>query len=657
MNGSRVCVLLVDDDEDDYVMTRDVLSEIEGQRFDLEWVATYEAALEAIETHRPDVCLVDYHLGAHNGLDLMREVLADGSTTPMILLTGQGGHEVDVEAMKSGAADYLVKGQIEAPLLGRSIRYALKRAQDLEALRESERFLQSSLDALSAYIAILDESGMIIAVNAAWQGFREGNPLIGAIHDLRINYLEVCESGFGERGREIAAGIREVIADQREAFYLEYPCECAGEPQWFVARVTRFTNKGVPMVVVAHDDITELKRTEEALQESEEQLRQSQKMEAIGRLAGGIAHDFNNLLVPITGYSDLLLLRLAEDDPMHRHAEQIKKSAERAATLTHQFLAFSRKQVLQPRVLNLNAVVTDMDKMLKRLIREDIEWVTLLDPDIGRVKADPGQIEQVIMNLTVNACDAMPEGGKLTIETANVELDERTAERHVGVQPGPYVMLVLSDTGCGMDEETRSQIFEPFFTTKDKSKGTGLGLSTVYGIVKQSGGGIWVYSELEKGSAFKVYLPRVQEVIESLGSGVSDTSLQQGSEVVLVVEDEPGVRELICEILSHNGYRILEACDGEHALRASRQHDGTIHLMVTDVVMPGMSGPELADRMRSERSDMKVLFMSGYTDKAIVHHGILDPGVLFLQKPFSPHALTRKLREVLDTPRQAERGS
>ena len=657
MNESRVCVLLVDDDEDDYVMTRDVLSEIEGQRYDLEWVATYEAALEAIETHRPDVCLVDYHLGAHNGLDLMREVLAGGSTTPIILLTGQGGHEVDVEAMKAGAADYLIKGQIEAPLLGRSIRYALKRAQDLEALQESKRFLQSTLDALSAYIAILDDSGTIMAVNAAWQGFREGNSLIGAIHDLGIHYLEVCESGCGERGGEIAAGIREVIADQRESFYLEYPCECPGQAQWFVVRVTRFTNKGVSMVVVAHDDITELKQTEEALQESEEQLRQSQKMEAIGRLAGGIAHDFNNLLVPITGYSDLLLLRLGDDDPMRRHAEQIKKSAERAATLTQQFLAFSRKQVLQPRVLNLNAVVTDMDKMLKRLIREDIEWVTLLDPDIGRVKADPGQIEQVIMNLTVNACDAMPEGGKLTIETANVELDERAAERYVGIHSGPYVMLALSDTGWGMDEETRSQIFEPFFTTKDKSKGTGLGLSTVYGIVKQSGGGICVYSELERGSTFKIYLPGVQEAMESLGSEEADINLQQGSEVILVVEDEPGVRELVCEILSHNGYRILEGCDGEHALRASKEHDGPIHLMVTDVVMPGMSGPELADRLMSQRPDMKVLFMSGYTDKAIVHHGVLDPGVLFLQKPFSPHVLTRKLREVLDAPRQVLQGS
>lgn len=657
MDGRRLRVLLVDDDEDDYIITRDLLSEIEVERFDLDWVAAYEDALKAIGRYQHDVYLVDYRLGERNGLDLLREVLGNGCKAPMILLTGQGDRDVDVEAMKVGAADYLVKGQIEAPLLERSIRYALRRAQTLEALQVSQRFLQSTLDALSAYIAILDDTGKIMAVNAAWRCFGEGHPLIGGTHDVGVNYLELCESipDGAEKAREMVRGIREVMAHQRDAFYLEYSWDAPNEKRWFIVRGTRFDSLGSARVVVAHEDITELKRTEEALRQSEEQLRQSQKMEAIGKLAGGVAHDFNNLLMPIMGYSDLLLSHLVPGHALRRYAEQIKKVAKRAASLTHQLLAFSRKQVLQLEVLDLNAVVADMNKMLRRLIGEDIDLITIPDPGLGRIKADPGQIEQVIMNLAVNARDAMPRGGQLTIETANVELDEIYAQRHVGVQPGPYVMLAMSDTGCGMDEETRSRVFEPFFTTKAEGQGTGLGLSTVYGIVRQSGGHIWVYSEPGRGATFKIYLPRIEEAVESSKpSAAKPRLLPQGSETVLVVEDEQDVRALICETLENDGYRILEACDGDEALLVSGQHPGPLHLMVTDVVMPGMSGRTLADCLIALRPGMKVLYMSGYTDNAIVRHGV-KPGMVFLQKPFTADVLLRKVREILDA-RQGEQG-
>jgi len=380
----------------------------------------------------------------------------------------------------------------------------------------------------------------------------------------------------------------------------------------------------------------------------EVQLRQSQKVEAVGRLAGGIAHDFNNLLTAIIGYSDILLHDLGANNPLKADVIEIKKAGQRAATLTSQLLAFSRKQVLQPRVLDLNEVVADMDKMLRRLIGEDIELVTHFGPELGRVKADPGGLEQVLMNLTVNARDAMPQGGNLTIETSNAELDDAYARKHIAVVPGSYVMLAVSDNGCGMDAETQSHLFEPFFTTKELGKGTGLGLSTVYGIVKQSGGYIWVDSEPGTGTTFKIYLPRVSETKETEAFIQEKTEMLTGSETVLVVEDESTVRNLVRSLLQRSGYTVLEATHGEEALRTVVRQEGTIHLMVTDVVLPHMSGRQLAERLATIRPNVRVLYISGYTDNAIVKHGVLDPEIAFLQKPFTPEALLRKVRDVLD---------
>ena len=380
----------------------------------------------------------------------------------------------------------------------------------------------------------------------------------------------------------------------------------------------------------------------------EQQLRQAQKMEAVGRLAGGIAHDFNNILTAITGHADLLLEDLGHHDPRRADVDEIRRSAERAAGLTRQLLAFSRQQVLQPKVVDLNALVLDMDKLLRRLIGEDVELATVLDPTLGRVTADPGQLEQVIVNLAVNARDAMPQGGKLTLETRNIDLDSSYTLEHSLVKPGPYVQLTVSDSGIGMDEETQAHAFEPFFTTKPRGQGTGLGLAMVYGTVKQSGGFIWVYSEPGRGATFKIYLPRVDAPVESAAPPAPVERPPRGSETVLLAEDEPAVRAIARQALERQGYTVLAAPSGADALALAAQHGATIHLLLTDVVMPGMSGRDLADRLTAQRPGIRVLYISGYTDNAIVRHGMLEPGLAYLQKPFRPDALVRKVREVLD---------
>ncbi|HEY6801997.1 MAG TPA: response regulator [Pyrinomonadaceae bacterium] len=384
--------------------------------------------------------------------------------------------------------------------------------------------------------------------------------------------------------------------------------------------------------------------TERALLES--QLRQSQKLEAVGMLAGGIAHDFNNLLTVIGGYCELSLSRLNERDPLYRNLSEVSKAATRAGVLTRQLLAFSRKQVLQPRVIDLNSVVVEMEKLLRRLIGENIEFHARFGEGLGRVKADPGQIEQVIMNLAINSRDAMPISGKLLIETANVALDEEHIKRHAAVEPGNYVMLAVSDTGCGMDKETQGRIFEPFFTTKEQGKGTGLGLATVYGIVTQSGGSIWVYSEVNKGTTFKIYLPRVDEPVERPAPRPLKESLQ-GTETIILAEDEEMVRELAHEVLTAYGYKVLVAANGGAALLICEQYEDPVDLLITDVVMPEMSGLELATRLKTLKPNLRVLYMSGYTDNAVVLQGVKE-GENFIQKPFTPIALGERVRTVLD---------
>lgn len=376
-------------------------------------------------------------------------------------------------------------------------------------------------------------------------------------------------------------------------------------------------------------------------------MQQAQKMEVVGRLAGGVAHDFNNLLTAILGYSEILLANLEVQDPTHQDAMEIKKAGEQAALLTRQLLAFSRRQVLQPKSLQLNLVVENLAKMLKRLLGEDIGLEIISGPDLGRVMVDPGQIEQVILNLTVNARDAMPQGGKLTIRTANVTLDEAYTQNHAEVRPGRYVLLAVTDTGCGMDAATRCHIFEPFFTTKEMGQGTGLGLSMVYGIVHQSNGHIWVYSEPGQGSTFKIYLPRVAAATESAFPGRVAEATPQGHETILLVEDDDGVRQIAGRILRRNGYQVLEAQEGGQALQICGEHRGDIHLVLTDLVMPGINGRDLVLRLASLRPGIKVVFMSGYAEDYIFDQDGLDVGLGFIQKPFEAQVLTRKIWEHL----------
>ena len=398
-------------------------------------------------------------------------------------------------------------------------------------------------------------------------------------------------------------------------------------------------DEGDPALEIIAEDVTERRALED-------QFRQAQKMEAVGRLAGGVAHDFNNLLMVVSGYTEVLLEQLRKDDPLLAKVQAIQQAADRATTLTRQLLAFSRKQLLELKVVDVNAIVADMERLLRPLIGENIDLTTKLASNVGHTRADAGQLEQVIMNLVVNAKDAMPTGGRILIQTSEEELDAVRRE-HSLIQPGSYILLSVSDTGAGMDKETQSRIFEPFFTTKEKGKGTGLGLSTVYGIVKQTGGYIFAHSELGSGSTFRIYLPKVADPPGQPGLVKHTQAPSGGSETVLLVEDEDSVRELVRETLQSKGYTVMEACDGINGMKVAETHDGKIDILITDVVMPGMSGRELAQRVSASRPTIKVLYLSGYTEDAIIHEGVLDPGTAFLQKPFTLQALARKVRDVL----------
>lgn len=513
--------------------------------------------------------------------------------------------------------------------VGGQIALAIERKRAETALRESEARLRVLVEQLPAVLWTTDtELRFTSSVGAGLS--RLGLKPQEVVGKSLYEYFQTDDRSF----MPIAAH-RRALAGESVTFHVEWGSgsyACHAEP-------LKDENGVVFGVISMALDITDRKQLEA-------QLRQAQKMEAVGRLAGGIAHDFNNLLMVIQGYTELLLDRLGGEHPLRRNAEQIHDASQRAAGLTRQLLAFSRKQMLDPQILNVQEVVSDMEKILRRLIGEDIELATKNVLDLWSVRADRSQVEQVILNLAVNSRDAMPNGGKLTIETTNVELDN-TYSRHAVVEPGEYVMLAVSDTGTGMDAATQAHVFEPFFTTKEKGKGTGLGLATVYGIVKQSGGYIWVYSEVGKGATFKVYLPRVTgEEHQSQKKVVKET--KRGSETILLVEDEKGVRDLAKEYLSQEGYEVLEAQNAEDALKAARQHSGEIQLLFTDVVMAGMSGRQLAEEMQKLRPDIRVLYMSGYTDEAIVHHGLLGRGMVLLQKPFTLNSLAMKVRETLD---------
>ncbi len=589
-----------------------------------------------------DVILADYQLPMYDGVSALRLAQELCPDVPFIFVSGTMGEDAVIEGLTEGATDYVLKQRLSR--LASAIPRALHEAENRrereraeEALRQRNRDMErltTAIEQAAETVIITDPDGNIVYVNPAFE---------------RITGY-TCVEAMGQNPRILKSGRQDLT------FYQNlWSIICAGQV-WS----GRFINKKkdgslyteeatispvkdedgaiVNYVAVKHDVTHEL--------QLEEQYRQAQKMQAIGQLTAGIAHDFNNLLTAINGFAELARRGLAADHPLQDSLGRILYAGQRAAKLISQLMVFSRKQVMEPQVLNLNAVVADMDKMLRRIIGEHITLKTTLASDLGLVKVDPVQLEQVIVNLAVNARDAMPNGGSLTIETVIVTLDEEYAASHLNVLPGEYVQLAVSDDGVGMSDEVKAHIFEPFFTTKEMGKGTGLGLATVFGIIKQSGGHIWVYSEPGHGTTFKIYLPRVQENVAPFIQDESQ-NLLTAHETVLLVEDDPGVQEITAMTLRQQGYTVLTANDKLAAIRLAQQHHGSIDLLLTDVIMPGGNGKTLADELAQIRPSLKCLFMSGYTDDTIVQYGILAPGSAFLQKPFTVQGLVRKVREVL----------
>ena len=625
--GIPLRVLIIDDSEDDaHLLVRELKRG--GYELTHERVDTGVALKAALDRQVWDLVIGDSTMPNFSGVEALALVRDRGRDVPYICVSGTITEEAAVAAMKAGANDWVTKGQLKRllPAIERELREAKGRAD----LRLVEASYQTLVEHAPVGIYRSSHDGRFLSVNTAlvrMLGYESAAQVLG---------LDMARDVYADAAERQRLVDRDTYSD-RQYDEVEATWKRKDGRLLTVQLSVRAVRNGARQVEYYETfvrDVTEQRRLQQ-------QLLQSQKMEAVGRLAGGIAHDFNNLLTVITSYSDLLLEDLAKDDAKRGDVEQVRKAADGAASLTRQLLAFSRQQVLAPRVVSLNVVVEGLQKMLRRVIGEDIELATALAPDLGAVKADVGQLEQVLMNLTVNARDAMPTGGKLTIETANVEHDGRRC-----------VMLAVTDTGIGMDEATKARIFEPFFTTKEAGKGTGLGLATVYGIVNQSGGFIWVYSEPGNGTSFKIYLPRVDAPAEGVTSA-GGVSVPRGIETVLLVEDAAAVRAVAKQVLERQGYRVLEAPDGQAALRVAQEHRGPIHLLLTDVVMPVLSGRRLAEELTRLRPDTKVLYASGYTDDSVVRHGILESGTAYLQKPFTPDSLARKVREVLDADRDS----
>jgi len=623
--------------------------------------AILESALDCIVTMDHAGLVVDWNPAAERTFGFMRADVIGKEMAELIipprfrelhrrglaqyLTTNQGpvlGNRLELSAVTADGAEFPIElaiNRIESeglPMFTGYIRDITERKRAEQELSQSEERYRDLVENAHDIIYSHDLEGNYTSMNKA------GELSTGYTHEeaMALNLRQTVAPECLERAKEMLR--RKLAGESVTAYEMEILAK-DGRRITVEANTKLVYHDGVPVGVqgIARD-VTERKQLEE-------QLRQSQKMDAIGQLAGGVAHDFNNLLTAINGYSGLALQRINDNHPLRGYLEEIKKAGDRAANLTRQLLAFGRKQILQPLPINLNDIVTDMTKLLRRLIGEDVQLTAKLDPALKKIKADPGQIEQVLVNLVVNARDAMPQGGNLTIETATVDLGEEYAGRHVDVLPGLYVMLAVSDTGTGMDEATQARIFDPFFTTKAKGKGTGLGLSTVYGIVKQSGGNLWVYSEPGHGTTFKVYLPQLATAPEKLEVKEAESALPGGSETILLVEDEDVVRGLAQKILEQSGYKVLAASRGDEAIRLGAESSEAIHLLLTDVVMPETSGKEVADRLRELLPGLRVVFMSGYTDEAIVHHGVLDSNVEFIEKPFTPNALARKVREALDS--------
>ena len=644
MSDTALRVLLVDDDEDDYIITRDIVAQIRNPRYRLDWIDNYDAALVTLQRREHDICLLDYRLGERTGLELLRESQSFSGRPPMVLLTGQGDHEIDLEATKAGAADYLIKGQLDVDRLERAIRYAIEGQRAKERLRRDRDLISRIMETSPVGIIVTDQAGKITFAN------HRAEEVLGltkdAIAQRTCSVLNWRSTDLeGNPLAEQPSLLKQVLDSGQVAQDVRYTINLHND------RHTLLSTNATPLfdaagridgMVVTVEDITERLMLEA-------QLRQSQKMESVGQLAAGVAHDINNILTVIQGHAGLLLNITPPDSSSVRSLKQISAASERAASFVRQLLTFSRKQIFRSKIFDLNIVLQNLENMLPQMLGEDIVLETCYQPNLPHIEADNGMIEQIVMNLAVNARDAMPKGGKLLIATSAVEIGTTHMRQHPEARPGWFACLAVTDTGCGMDHKVLQRLFEPFFTTKDVGKGTGLGLATIYGMVKQHQGWIEVQSETGVGSTFKVFLPVASKTRNAPAAPAAEPKpVQGGEETILVVEDETGLLELVRNVLQGYRYRVLAASSGAEALRVWNEHNGPVDLLLTDMIMPGgMTGNDLAAKLRTQKPGLKVIYTSGYSSELTGKDSSAN-NTTFLAKPYLPLQLAQTVRKCLD---------
>ncbi|MDE3066151.1 MAG: response regulator [Verrucomicrobiota bacterium] len=644
MADNPIKVLLVDDDEDDYVITREVISQIRDRRHQLDWADNYDAALEALQRRSYDICLLDYRLGGRTGLELLREARTLTDPPPMILLTGQDDHEIDLEAAKAGAADYLVKGQLNADTLERAIRYAIAGRRAEEILRRERDLIGRIMETSPVGIVVTSHTGLITFANrrAGEILTRAGNPAGGETASV-LDWTETDMEGNKVAGR--APSLRAVLDSGHPAHDVHHAM------QFRDGRRALLCTNAAPLFNAA-GDIDGLVATIEDITERlalEAQLRQAQKMESIGQLAAGVAHDINNILTVIQGHAGLLLSAAAPGGEAARSLRQITAATARAAGFVRHLLAFSRKQIFRARILDLNAVLENLKTLLPQMLGDDIVLEICCRPPLPSILADAALIEQIVMNLAVNARDAMAQGGKLTLTTESADIDADYVRRHPQARAGRFVCLTVTDTGCGMSPAVIQRIFEPFFTTKDIGRGTGLGLATVFGIVRQHHGWLEVQSRVGAGSTFKVFLPEAgKSGDEAAASQTGSGAVRGGPETLLLVEDEISVLHLMQEVLQQYRYRVLIAASGAEGLRVWEENGGQVDLLLTDMVMPGgMSGGDLARELKRRKPALKIIYASGYSP-TFSGRDFSGEDIVFLPKPYQPEQVARLIRNTLD---------
>ena len=631
MENKTLNIVIIEDNEGDAVLIREMLS---SAYMNIDHFSTLEAGLEAFEKKNYDVALVDLGLPGCVGTDAPVMIMNENPNIPVIVLTASDDIRLIRQLFKYGAQDYLIKGKFEKDALIRSLRYSIERKKVMDNLSEQKVFAENLINTAHAAVIVLDVNFNIKVANKYFEDLSGYT----ASEIRQKNWIDLFTSGNMQE--EVCIVLSEAFDEKASKEFVQPVKMKNGELcyiEWHYSVMKNNDYETIGLLCIGQD-ITKRK-------ELEEQLRQSQKMEAIGLLAGGIAHDFNNLLMVILCNCDLMLAGTKKGDPMADDIIEIKRSAQRAAELTRQLLAFSRKQVLEPEIIDLNSVVSDLEKMVKRLTGEKIDIVTVLSPKTGTVKADRGQLDQIVMNLVVNARDSMPKGGKITIETGNVELDDEYLRKYSDVKPGNYAMLAITDSGVGMNKETVEKIFEPFFTTKGVGKGTGLGLSTVYGIVKQSDGYIYCYSEPGKGTTFKIYFPVVNDDFLSETEVQTKEELTSHGENIVMIDDEKDIRDVVRRMLEQEGYIVFEASNFEEVKKHFK--DNHIDLLITDVIMPDMNGDEIGEKILEKYPETKIIYMSGYTESTIMDFSLLDKKKIYLQKPFSRQSIVQAVREIL----------